>query len=131
MKHFLLPIIVALLCSCASEPGFDLAMARLDGKGIPDKCNVYAENLNHELHSKGVESRIVEVIHQQPVKVSGRNVLGHVFVLYRENGKLWATDNMQPHPVQIPDTGSDRDKAVFFLENVGVDSFNIATVNTR
>lgn len=71
------------------KPGTMLA-----GHGEQDQCSVYAVSLTTAMAAKGIKCAWVAI------KWQGIE-LGHSFVIFKRDGKLFAIDNMMAKPVRV------------------------------
>ena len=93
-------ILVIAACSAAAAGNkFDSEITGkpgtlLPGHGQQDQCSVYALALTSAMSAKGIKATWVAI------KWQGIE-LGHSFVVFQRDGKLWAIDNEMAKPVRV------------------------------
>jgi transglutaminase-like putative cysteine protease len=93
----LLVTIIALSCTYVPAhalrigygPAGRIAKSEQPGKGTPGKCLPYAEALQASFKAAGIPARVVTYTYE----TARGEERGHAFVVYEDNGRVYAMDN--------------------------------------
>lgn len=97
-----------LLSACASAPDTPAtrtARADYPGKNRPGECYIYGNSLYREMEREGIPSWKI-VFHGDLVS-NGFEFAYHEVVVYRDEGKYWVVDNLNPYPSAIGGSSAD------------------------